>query len=156
FTEHGNRRNKMKARLKFVVHKMGIDRFREAVAAAKRALSAPEREEARLRDYVPQRFAELGAGHLAGRPGMVVIRAAKMRDAISPTLQSAEFAGDEFARWRSCSVRAHKDPQRLVVTVLFPLGDLDARRLRVLAGLVTTFSEDEARVARDQNLVLSS
>ena len=153
FNDLGNRRNKMKARLKFVIHKIGIDRFRDAVTEAKNALSTPEREEASLHQYVPQRFAELVADHLAGRPGSPAVRPAQSLAAgCRLRLQDVEDAA--FVRWRSCSVRAHQDPRRLVVTVLFPLGDLDAPRLRALAGLVTTFSEDEARLAREQNLVL--
>ena len=156
FTDYGNRRNKQKARLKFVVHKMGIARYRQEVVAAKRAMTATEREEARLLDHVPQPFAELAAGHLAGRPELAEIRSAQRLADASPSIQVSDRDSDAFARWRSCSVRAHQDPQRLVVTVLFPLGDLDAARLRALARLVTTFSGDEARVARDQNLVLPS
>jgi len=156
FTDYGNRRNKQKARLKFVIHKMGIDRFRREVVAAKQAMTASERDEARLLDHVPQPFAELAAGHLAGRPDLAEIRSAQRLADASPSIQVSDRDNDAFARWRSCSLRAHQDPQRLVVTVLFPLGDLDAGRLRALARLVTTFSEDEARVARDQNLVLPS
>src|SRR5262249_21388706 len=121
---------------------------REAVTEAKQSLSAREREETGLHPYIPQRFAELVAGHLAGRP-----RNPEFHTALS---RPQNVEGDAFARWQSCSVRAHRDPRRLIVTVLFPLGDLDASRLRALAGLVTTFSEDEARLAREQNLVLPS
>src|SRR5262245_23852094 len=155
FTDLGNRRNKTKARLKFVIHKIGIERFRDAVTAAKQAMSASERQEARLHHYVPPRFAELVAGHLEGRLEIPEFRP-DQRLATASRSGTQDFDGDAFARWRSCSVRAHRDPGRLVVTVLFPLGDLDAPRLRAVAGLVTTFSEDEARLAREQNLVLPS
>jgi sulfite reductase (ferredoxin) len=154
FTDYGNRRNKQKARLKFVVHKMGIARFRQEVVAVKQALTPFEREEARLLDYVPPQFAQRVAGHLAGRPELAEIRSSQGPGDTSRSLRVLGHESGAFTRWRSCSVRAHQDPERLVVTVLFPLGDLDSSRLRSLAGLVTTFSRDEARVARDQNLVL--
>src|SRR5262245_27626073 len=64
FSTHGNRRNKMKARLKFVVHRHGIGSFREEVAQAVAALTPEEREEADLFAYVPDRYLRLAARHL--------------------------------------------------------------------------------------------
>jgi len=154
FTDHGNRRNKMKARLKFVVHRMGIEMFRREVAAAKGEMTSDEREESDLLQYVPARFIETVAGHLEGRPGLSELRASQERVAV-PAIPLTPGNDDEgFVRWQSCSIRPHRDPLRAVVTVLFPLGDMDARRLRALSKIVTEYGEDHARVARDQNLVL--
>ncbi|MBI4161462.1 MAG: nitrite/sulfite reductase [Acidobacteria bacterium] len=156
FTDHGNRRSKMKARLKFVVHKMGIETFRGAVAAAKRDLAPSEREEASLRRYVPLRFDPIVTGHLEGRPALAEIRSAQTRSAATAFTPSGSDGDEDFERWLSCSVRPHQDPERAVVTILFPLGDMEAGRLRTLSRIVTAFGEDHARVARDQNLVLPS
>jgi len=54
YSEHGNRRSRMKARLKFVVRRQGIEEFRRRVAGAIAAMSAQEREEAELLAYVPE------------------------------------------------------------------------------------------------------
>src|SRR6185436_703982 len=59
-----------------------------------------------------------------------------------------------FALWQSTNVRRHHDPSRAVVTVSFPLGDLDASRFRALAALVTAHAADEARIAIHQDLIL--
>src|SRR6185503_4537958 len=40
-----------------------------------------------------------------------------------------------------------------VVTVLVPLGDLPSATLRALGRLARAYSEDQARIGRDQNLV---
>ena len=162
FSDLGNRKNKMKARLKFVVHRLGIEEFRSRVTAALAELTEVEWQEAALPSYVPERFARLVEEHLAGSPQAGAIRSA-------PSLFSGRSAGEaplpslgglaedpEYLRWRSFSVRLHQDPDRAVVTVLCPLGDIEAPRLRALSRLVATYAEDHVRVARDQNLVLPS
>ncbi len=73
---HGNRRNKGRARLKFVVHKVGIETFRDLVASEKATLTPQERAEADLRRFVADRFAATLAAHLLGRPAPVAAVAA--------------------------------------------------------------------------------
>lgn len=170
YTDLGNRRNKGKARIKFVVHKLGIDRFRELVLEARAALTPEERAEAELRLHVPERSAELVAGHLSGSPSLRDIEAAQALAAVRPAIWAAEplrlgspdaaepprVDPDTFFHWQSTSVRPHRDRARAVVTVLFPLGDIAAQKLRALGRLVTAFGEDHACVGREQNLVLPS
>ncbi len=146
-SQHGNRSSKMKARLKFVVHKVGIDAFRELVAEERSSLTERELQEADIRRYVPDQFASLLARHLSGSTPSNVIPFPGRHE------QQAE-EDPEFALWRSTSVRAHKNPQRAVVTVMIPLGDLGAPVLHALADLTTAYSRDHARVAIDQNMVL--
>ena len=157
FGDHGNRRSKMRARLKFVVHKIGIERFRALVEEARLALTAEERAEADLLDHVPPEFAAptIAAPHPAAfRPRMpsAAFSAGKGIPAacVSPSADAA------FERWISTSVRDHREPDRAIVTVLLPLGDIEARRLRVLGRLVTLYGDDCARIAREQNLALPS
>ena len=214
FADHGNRRNKMKARLKFVVHRQGIEAFRVDVARAVAGMTGQERAETALLQYLPASFSSLVAGHLEGRPSLVEIRTSQALAAVRPAvwvappsanvssvlplMEQSSLAGSvgpsqtappprpspsahspadrmrmrpgkgfpsmcdpvqddtAFHRWQSCSVRPHKDHEHVVVTVMFPLGDMEAGRLRALSKLVTRYGEDQARVARDQNLVLPS
>ncbi len=135
YSDLGNRTMKGKARLKFVVNRLGIEAFRERVRATHAALTDEERDEAQLTRYLPP----------GARPEHGEARAAR----------ELEVPGgdDRFCRWHACSVRAHKVPERAVVTVMVPLGDLDATQLRALARIAAVFGSDHARVARDQNLV---
>src|SRR5262245_16035722 len=57
FSDLGNRRSKMKARLKFVVHRLGIRKFRDLVEQARSALTPEERAEADITAYLPRSFA---------------------------------------------------------------------------------------------------
>src|SRR3989454_6438465 len=79
FSDLGNRKNKMKARIKFVVHRLGIEDFRSRVAAALAELTEAERQEAAVPLYVPERFARLGEGYLAGGPSPGEVRASGNR-----------------------------------------------------------------------------
>jgi len=65
---------------------------------------------------------------------------------------SAEEAA--FRQWASRSTRTHRDPARIAVTVMLPLGDIEAEKLRRFADLVGAHGGDRAVVAIDQNFVL--
>jgi sulfite reductase (ferredoxin) len=157
--DHGNRRSKAKARLKFVVHRVGIEAFKVMVAEAKAGLTAEERREADVRRYVPQAFAPVVAWHWGGRPPLGRNGHNGGPACTEPQGRPGDgHAEDEsFVLWRSCSVRAHKDPARAVVTVMVPMGDLESHKLRALGDLVNRFGGDGgdgARIAINQNLVL--
>lgn len=176
FAEHGNRRNKMKARLKFVVHKHGIGTFRTEVESAVAALTPEEREEADLFAYVPDRYLKLVARHLGIGAGGSVSRengsglgngnghgngyghgtgnGHSNGRANGNGAGTAAEVDPAFLRWQSTNARRHHDPARAVVTVSFPLGDIDASHFRALAALVTAHAADEARIAIAQDLVL--
>jgi sulfite reductase (ferredoxin) len=149
FADHGNRKNKTRARLKFVVHRVGIEALRRLVDEAVAGLAPEERAEADLGAYVADsEGTRCSAGVVDGG------------DVPSPPVPAAipaesfEGAGAAFRSWRAACVRAHKDPARAIVTVVVPLGDLEAPRLRTLARLVAAYGSDHARVAPQQNLVL--
>jgi sulfite reductase (ferredoxin) len=152
FTEHGNRRSKMKARLKFVIHKVGIERFRALVREARAGLTEEERREADITAYLPGSSAAIPH---ASRPAVEDVPVAV---GVGPgkgiCRTSTDYAA--FDRWLATSVRRHRDPARAVVTLMVPLGDVEAPRARALARLVTLYGEDRLRIARDQNVVLPS
>jgi len=173
FADHGNRRVRTKARLKFVVHRVGIERFRELVAERRAAMNAGEVAEADLRIWVPAESAAALAAVIAGgavapeavAPGVAApepavqavtpsVGPAATANAAPPDRSPAAVGDETFRRWLESGVRAHRDPQRAIVTVMVPLGDLEAGRLRRLAGLAERFSDGQARLTREQNLVL--
>jgi sulfite reductase (ferredoxin) len=168
FSEQGNRRLKSKARLKFVVHRLGIERFRALVDEKLAAMTPEERQEAGLQAWLPDASAidalpddaadpfhalETGLGAGVGVLG-AASTAPDLRSA-APLKGCSSFAEDAgFARFFARSVRRHRDPERSIVTVTVPLGDLTSRALRALADLAGRHAGDEIRIARDQNLVL--
>ncbi len=149
FADQGNRRVRTKARIKFVVHRLGIERFRALVDERRATLTAEELEEATLLRWVPAASRDEVARLLAGQ-------ARGAGEAAPRALDLPATAEPAFRRWHAGSVRAHRDPGRAVVTLQVPLGDLKATTLVEVARLVPRFGDDRVRVARDQNLVLPS
>ncbi|MCC6746883.1 MAG: nitrite/sulfite reductase [Deltaproteobacteria bacterium] len=149
YAAHGNRRNRNRSRLKFVVAKLGIEAFREAVAHARATLTRAELADAELLDHVPRESAPLVRRHLDG-----LVTLPPPRADWAPEPAETEGQDPPFPSWQRLAVRAHRDPERALVTVQVPLGDLSATTLRAIAELVTRFSADEARLSIDQNLVL--
>jgi sulfite reductase (ferredoxin) len=172
FSEEGNRRQKAKARLKFVLHRLGIEAFRARVAEKLQALTPAERDEADLMRYVPAEDLEPVRRDLEGRgaaPLPAHLTATDLPVAHVPAVATgeaplgpvalksacgapAEDAG--FARFWTRAVRRHREPERAVVTVTVPLGDLTSQTLRSLAAIATRHAHGEVRIAREQNLVL--
>jgi sulfite reductase (ferredoxin) len=152
FSEEGNRRQKAKARLKFVLHRIGIEAFRARVQEKLRALIPGERDEADLMRYVPAEDLEQVRRDLEGL-GPVSLPAHLTATHV-PVAPIPAVADAGFARFWTRAVRRHRDPERAVVTVTVPLGDLTSQTLRSLAAVVTRHAHGEVRIAREQNLVL--
>jgi sulfite reductase (NADPH) hemoprotein beta-component len=141
----GRRDNKYKARIKILVAEKGADEIRAAVEAEfarhrEEALTLPPAEIERIRDY-------FAPPPLAARPE------------VSDAFERRKAADARFRRFAEQNVSAHKKPGYAIVTVsLKPIGgipgDASAAQMDAVAWLAERFSQDEIRVAHEQNLVL--
>ena len=127
FDQHGNRRNRQKARLRFLMEQIGLARFRELY----------EKELAALRQTAPAK--------LAPRP-------LPATTPVGPVTPSKPVEG--FDPWRTRHAVPQKQSGYYLVNIPLPLGDLDADRFQQLADLVATHGERTARTTQRQNLVL--
>lgn len=136
FARLGEKRNRARARIKFVVAKLGIDEFRRLVSEERQSLP----HDPRWTDYL----VELGERHLE-RPR----RAARPLSAETP-LSAA------FLAWRATNVQPQKQGEYCVATVTLPLGDATGDQLRALADLTREFCGDDpvVRITVEQNLAL--
>ncbi len=126
FHRTGDRQHRHKARLKFVVDKLGHEAFG--------AMYREEREKIRSEGGVPLVLPEL---------------APSLRSL--PASESAAPAPEAFRRW---NVRGQKQRGFATVTVKLTLGDLTGAQLTGLAALVDRYSaEGELRATVEQNLV---
>lgn len=121
---HGDRQNRAKARLKFVLRQHG---------------------EAGFRKLFEDKLAEVRGEGITGKALPDRLPAA------NPTPIPAA-AGDEGA-WRKANVRAHREAGLAVVSINIPRGDVPAASMRTLADLAEWCSEGDARTTNDQNLV---
>jgi sulfite reductase (ferredoxin) len=132
FARHGEKKNRARARLKFLVTRLGIDEFRRLVLEERAQLPADDRWTAFL--------AELHAGD--DRP---------LRPA-APLADGPRAEG--FEAWRRTNVYAQKQPGYAVATIKLPLGDFTAPQARAIADLARRFTGDTLRATVEQNLVL--
>ncbi len=131
FARLGEKRNRARARIKFLVQQLGIDEFRRLVREEREALEHDDRWSAFIERVNTPTDAPLleGAG-------------------------SDEAAGsDAFQAWRRTNVYQQRQPGYAVATITLPLGDLSGWQLRRLATLARRFVGDAVRATVEQNIV---
>ncbi len=129
FQRTGDRQRRQKARLKFVLERLGVEAFRKLVREERRSM--PPCGGA----HQPQ------ANEVEGPPAS--IGAAPPQVAPTP----------EYHRWREVCVRSQQQPGFAVVAVALPAGKITADQIRALAGIARTFAL-RSRATIEQNIVL--
>ncbi|MFC1716629.1 sulfurtransferase TusA family protein [Candidatus Poribacteria bacterium] len=127
FDKHGNRKNKHRARLRFLMEQIGMDRFRELY----------EEELAELRK--------------ADIPKLQVRDLPKQSGTVS---ESGASPHDGFATWREKNTEAQKQDGYYMVYIPLPLGDIAADTLEKLADVAEIHGEGMARTTQSQNMVI--
>jgi sulfite reductase (NADPH) hemoprotein beta-component len=145
YNQFGRRDNIYKARIKILVHELGVEAFAKEVEAE---------------------WQSIKDGALALDPAVVAEIAGRFRypdyqrlDDSSPELAAARKADRQFDAWVGNSVANHKTPGYAIVTLsLKPEGgtpgDATAAQMDAIADLADRYSFGEIRVGHEQNLVL--
>jgi sulfite reductase (ferredoxin) len=131
FAKYGEKKNRSRARIKFLIQDFGIEKFRELVLEERRNLPP----DPRWTEYVES------AATFNERP----LKPAGKR----PLLGSAEFQ-----RWLKTNIRTQKQAGYCVVSIALPLGDITAKQLRALADIARRFTKETIRTTVEQNIVL--
>lgn len=124
------RKNMNKARVKFLVQKLGIEEFRRQVDEE---LAEPWAWEPLNMEALMQLAPE---GPTRG----------EAPNGVQP--------GPDFNRWVKTNVEKQRQPGYVAVTVTVPLGNLSPEQFRSLGHLMSRFSGGNARTQQNQNLVL--
>ncbi|MEW6751451.1 MAG: nitrite/sulfite reductase [Candidatus Latescibacterota bacterium] len=132
FARLGEKRNRNRARLKFLVARLGIEEFGRLVEEERRVLPADRRWTSYL---------EEARQHAEG-----ALRPAAPLDG-GPHAEG-------FEAWRRTNVRRQPQAGYVVATVALPLGDLTAQQGRDLASLCRRYVADTVRTTVEQNIVL--
>jgi sulfite reductase (ferredoxin) len=127
FDKHGNRKNKHKARLRYLVEAIGPEEFRTLY----------QREMAALRTQ--------------GLPALS-LRDLPRRTPVSP--DAGEKPSEGFAEWRARNVTAQKHDGYHIVHVPLVLGDISAEALEALADVVEAHGDAAARTTQRQNMLM--
>ncbi|MDZ7282027.1 nitrite/sulfite reductase [Sphingomonas sanguinis] len=140
YNRYGRRDNIYKARIKILLHEIGVDAYREQVEA----------EFAAIRDLgIDPPLAELEriTAMFAGP------------DFASDAPDTVDRSDPDFAVWLDQNVAAHKQRGHAIVTIsLKPIGgipgDASADQIDLMADLAERYGHDELRVTHAQNIVL--
>jgi sulfite reductase (ferredoxin) len=135
FAKHGEKKNRNRARIKFLVHDLGIEKFKELVLEERKNLPFDPRWTEYVKEAVQSEEAPLRPG--GEWPALVSI-------ATSQALQ----------RWLRSNTRPQKQAGYVTVTVALPLGDITANQLRSLADIVRRFTKETIRTTVEQNFVI--
>ena len=140
YNRHGRRDNKYKARIKILVHEIGVAEYSRQVQEEfahilTLGLEPPPEELERIKGM----FAD---------PGLE-----------SGLADELDRSDPDFALWVEQNVHAHKQAGYAIVTIsLKPVGgipgDATADQIRLMADLARDYSLDELRVSHAQNIVL--
>jgi sulfite reductase (NADPH) hemoprotein beta-component len=145
YNQFGRRGNIYKARIKILVHELGVEAFAKEVEAE---------------------WQSIKDGALALDPAVVAEIAGRFRyphyqrlEDSPPELAAARKADRQFDAWVGNSVANHKAPGYAIVTLsLKPEGgtpgDATAAQMDAIAGLAERYAFGEIRVGHEQNLVL--
>jgi sulfite reductase beta subunit-like hemoprotein len=129
FHELGNRQNKARARLKYVLRKLGEDGFRAKYAEARAAVDAGSLAELVL----PERLDNTPA---------------------PPIIEDAPNPDRDYVEWRDSNVVEQRNEGYRAVYIRLVLGDVTSHQLRALAQLLARFGDGTLRLTVDQNLLV--
>ena len=134
FARLGEKKNRNRARLKFLVAKLGIDEFRRLVDEELATIPHDPRHHALVGDDLPAVVAE---GIVPARP-------------LDPDTPLPEG----YLEWARTNVRAQRQEGYRIVTLPLPLGDCTAPQARAVADIAREFCGDNVRTSVEQDLVL--
>lgn len=140
FDHYGNRDNKLRARMKWLVDTMGPDELRERVVKERRFLIGASN----YPGGIPRLVRELGDA-----PAGMGAAGAKPLDEVVVTLRSS----DPYARWEEANVVRGVANGTVSVNTYCRLGDITGDQFRGVAALVRDL-DLEVRVTNRQNFVL--
>jgi sulfite reductase (ferredoxin) len=141
FDTLGNRKNRHKARMKFVIDKLGFDEFKrrwqDAYEAGTGMRSADDLTLLEHHDPPVPLIMPTPAGNGASNG-------------------NGNGAADEsgYALWKRTNVVRQKQPGYAATVIKLPMGDLTSEQMHVVADLADTYSNGNLRTTINQNLIL--
>ncbi|SVD37948.1 uncharacterized protein METZ01_LOCUS390802, partial [marine metagenome] len=132
FARLGEKKNRAKARVKFLVAKLGLEEFIRLVEEERTKLPHDDNWTAYI-DKLP----EWGE---------------KPKKEVSPLKKAERPEGYDL--WENNNVQTQRQVGYRVVTIMLPLGDLSSHQMRSLADISEKYVGDTVRTTVEQNIVL--
>jgi sulfite reductase beta subunit-like hemoprotein len=141
FNQYGNRQNKNKARLKFVLRERGIAWLKEAI----------DKEYADILEnggIQPASFVPEGFGGYESNPQPLG------NGSLLPVVNKSATGDPVYDRWLSTNVEEQRQHGYAIVTALLRQGNLTAHQMRGLANIARQAGDGTLRVTIDQNVLI--
>jgi sulfite reductase beta subunit-like hemoprotein len=126
FHAHGNRENRSRARMKYVLRKLGEEKFRALYADYRAKVDAEAASELRMSD--------------------------NPRNAPFPPVESAQAPG--YLAWRTSNVVDQRHEGYTAAYIRLFLGDITSAQMRALADILGRFGDGTVRLTVDQNILI--
>jgi sulfite reductase beta subunit-like hemoprotein len=124
------RKNLNKARIKFLLHKIGAPAFIEKI------------KEELAKDWAKEPY------------DMATLTQMAPEEPSPPVADDGKPAAPGFDRWRRTNVAAQKQSGFFMATVTIPMGNISTSQFRELARIMRKYSGGHARTNQNQNMVL--
>jgi sulfite reductase (ferredoxin) len=132
FARLGEKRNRNRARIKFLVAKLGIEEFRRLVLDERAGLPHDPRWSAYLEDLDSSAETPLATpGSLNGGP-----------------------RPEGFEQWHRTNVYRQRQEGYAIATIALPLGDITSEQVRRLGDIARRYVGDAVRTTVEQNIIL--
>lgn len=136
FARLGEKKDRNRARIKFLVAKLGIDEFKRLVLEEREKLPPDPRWKEYFAASVSESFQETPLPAPQG------------------TIQKDEQeSSEDFKQWKGSNVYQQKQSGYAAVTVTLPLGDMTAEQARLLADLARRYAKGTIRSTVQQNVL---
>ncbi|MDE3059146.1 MAG: nitrite/sulfite reductase, partial [Bacteroidota bacterium] len=132
FDRYGERKNRSKARMKYLLDAIGLEKMRELIREEWTALQAKE--------YWVNR-------EIVATPQMVSTSKVE-------ALTVENLDEEKFRKWKETNIFEQKQKGFSGVYVRVPLGNIDANKARLLAEIARQYAADEIRVTVNQGYLL--
>src|SRR5437763_10410996 len=140
FARHGEKKNRNRARIKFLIQDLGIEKFRELVREERKILPFDPRWTEYIQEAQAQ-FAEAPLKPAVDVPDLVLIN-------------TANGSGAELQKWLRSNTRPQRQAGYVTVMVALPLGDITSNQLRSLADIARRYTRETVRTTVEQNIVI--
>lgn len=130
FDKYGNRQNKHKARLRFVLDKFGVNEFRRLFEEELKSV----KEE-----------------------GPIELEIREIKNGDSPLFSSkkdGQSLDKEFEEWKKINVKKQNKNEYHYIRIIVPLGDSNGDNLIKLSEIVSGFGEEKLRTTQNQDFIL--
>ena len=131
FARLGEKRNRARARIKFLVAQLGMEEFKRLVLEERQKLKKDPRWTAHIAEaphHTEHPFKENGL--------------------------SSSHGSNSYKHWLRTNVYQQRQTGYSVVTIALPLGDLTSRQMRELSEIARAYVGDTVRLTVEQNIVL--